>query len=133
MANEANRAFAISRIAITKWAQNQVKDALAKKGITPCNSIVSMMLRKKRNGRTVLEQTECLFDGVGRVDPPTIERGALGKNVYSTSMRWCALIHWRNIRKDGTPGALYDSCMIFGDSCEEIVAQIELVRDLETT
>lgn len=132
-ARKASAERAAAKRAIHEWGREQIKDALAKMGITPGKSVVRMKVRLTRKGRTVLEQTECLLERVGRVDPPTMERGALGPNASSTDMWWTAHIWWRNIRKDGTPGATHDYCLQHGDTAADLVGKIEHVRDLEIT
>jgi hypothetical protein len=116
--------------AITAWGKEQVERALSEKGIILGKSVVRMKIRRTRKGRTVLEVSEVLFDGVGLVTPPTMERGALGPHAASTEMWWTAYVYWQNVRKDGKPGASGDFCIIHGDTVEELVANIEHVRDL---
>lgn len=130
LAREAAHAHARACRAITEWAGDQVRQALAAKGITPGKSVVRMKVRRSRKGRIMVEEAVCLLDSVGRVDPPTMERGALGPHACSTEMWWCAQMHWRSIKKDGQPGQTYDWCMIQGDSAEEIAAKIKHVREL---
>ncbi len=131
LARQANANRARAERAITEWAGEQVRQALAAKGITPGKSVVRMKVRRTRKGRIVIEEAVCLLDSVGRVDPPTMERGALGPNASSTEMWWCAQMNWRSIRKDGSPGQTYDWFMIQGDTVEEIAAMIEHVKDVQ--
>jgi hypothetical protein len=131
-ANSAISEYNATKHAITKWGIEQIQDALIAKGITPGRSVVRMDVRKIRRERIVIEETECLLNMVARVNPPTLDRGALGPNAASTDMWWSAQICWRNIRKDGTPGATFDRCVIQGDTVADVVSKIEHVRDLET-
>lgn len=119
-----------AQMAINDWARAQINAALLRQGITPGVSVVRMGLRKTRGIRIVIEQAECLFEGLGHVDPPTMERGALGPNACSTDMWWRAIVNWRNIKKNGEPGLIRDFTVVQGDTAEELAAKIKHVRDI---
>ena len=115
---------------ILKWGREQLTIALEKKGILPGKSVVRMDVRKKRNGRIVIEQETVFLDRIGIVSPPTMERGSLGPNASSTNMWWSAHMAWRNIRKDGELGATYGSSILQGNTLKDLVSKIERVRFL---
>lgn len=113
----AKNDLCLAERAILDWGKEQFRQALAERGISK-GTLVEMQLQWKGGAKNVF------FDGICRVDPPTMSKDELPPNTSSTRTMWVARVWWRSALKNGKPGKTYGTKDICESTLEGLAEKI---------